>query len=70
MIKNTDPKDWEYHEDVKIHSYSGSRGWQDQERFDTFVSSADNTFLGVILPVLRKRFQEPSQFEEPGSYPY
>ena len=70
MIKNTDPKDWEYHEDVKIHSYPGSRGWQDQERFDTFVSSADNTFLGVILPILRKRLQEPSQFEEPGSYPY
>lgn len=63
MVDNTDPSAWEYHDDVKIHSYSGSKGWQDQERFDTFVSSADSTFNGVILPVLREMFPEKSKFE-------
>lgn len=62
-LNNTDPSKWEYHEDVKIHSYSGSKGWQEKERFKTFVSSADNTFLGVIYPVLKELFPNKSRYE-------
>lgn len=64
FIENVPEDQWEYHEDVKIHSYSGSRGWQDNERFKTFVSSADNVFLGVVYPILKDMFPDKSIYEK------
>ena len=54
----------EYHQDVKINSYSGSLGWQNDERYSKFVSSADNTYLGIIFPILIRRFERKSKYEK------
>lgn len=63
LVNNSDREKWEYHQDVKIHSFLGAQGWQNEERFKTFVSSADNVFLGVVYPVLKEMFPEPSRYE-------
>lgn len=54
-----------FHEDVKIHSYSGSKGWYERDRFKEFVSSADNTYLGVIYPRLIRLYPDRSRYEKP-----
>ena len=63
LVNNSDREKWEYHQDVKIHSFLGAQGWQNEERFKTFVSSADNVFRGVVYPVLKEMFPEPSRYE-------